>query len=60
MASTTVTVNRDAIQDLVKVKDKFDAIVESLELMSDDKFMSSYKKSKTQVEKREFDDWNEL
>ena len=60
MESATVEVNRDAILDLVRVKDEFDSIVESLELMSDPEFMSSYKKSREQVEKRDFDDWNAL
>ncbi len=60
MEAATITVNKDAILDLVRVKDEFDAIVESLELMSDSEFMTSYKKSKEQVEKRDFDDWNDL
>ncbi len=60
MDSATVEVNRDVILDLVRVKDKFDSIVESLELMSDTEFMASYKKSKQQVEKRDFVDWNAL
>jgi hypothetical protein len=60
MESATVSVNRDAILDLVRVKDEFDTIVESLELMSDPGFMASFKKSKEQIEKREFVDWNEL
>ncbi|MBU0456581.1 MAG: hypothetical protein ABH824_05365 [Nanoarchaeota archaeon] len=60
MTGTTVTVNREAILDLVRVKDEFDSIVESLELMSDSIFMNSYKKSREQVEKRDFVDWNEL
>lgn len=46
--------------DLVKVKDEFDTIVESLELMMDKSFMDSYKKAKQQIEKRDFDDWNAL
>ncbi len=60
METATVMVNRTAIIDLVQIKEKFDSIVESLELMADPEFMSSYKKAKEQVEKREFDDWNEL
>jgi len=55
-----VMVNRQAITDLVKVKEEFDAIVESIELMSDKKFMESYRKAKEQVKKREFADWNAL
>ena len=46
--------------DLVRVKAEFDSIVESLELMADNEFMNSYKKSKDQIKKREFVDWNAL
>ena len=56
----TINVSKEAILDLVRVKDEFDAIIESLELMSDKEFMNSYKKSKEQIKKREFADWNEL
>ena len=56
----TINVSKEAILDLVKVKEEFDSIVESLELMSDKKFMNSYKKSKDQIKKRQFVDWNEL
>jgi len=58
--AATVCVRKDAILDLVRVKDEFDSIVESLELMADNRFMESYRKSKEQVKKREFNDWNEL
>lgn len=61
MAMTTaVTINKEALADLVKLKEEFNAVVESLELMADKEFMDSYKKSKEQVKKREFDDWNAL
>ena len=56
----TVQVNKQAIADLVRVKEDFDAIVESLELMSDKEFIDSYKKSREQVKKRDFDEWNSL
>lgn len=56
----TITVRKDAIMDLLRVKEEFDAIIESLELMSDKEFMDSYKKSKEQIKKRNFADWNEL
>ncbi len=56
----TVSVNKQAIQDLVKVKEEFNAIVESIELMSNKDFMKSYNKSKQQIKKRQFDDWNDL
>ena len=56
----TISVNKEAIIDLVRVKEEFDSIVESLELMMDKGFMDSYKKSKEQIKKKEFADWNEL
>ena len=56
----SISVNKEAIMDLIKVKEEFDAIVESLELMADKEFMDSYKKSKEQIKKRDFADWNEL
>src|SRR3989344_5283351 len=49
---TMVSVNKQAILDLVRVKDDFDTIVESLELMSDKDFMDSYRKSKEQIKKK--------
>lgn len=55
-----IKINKNAIADLVKLKEEFDSIVESLELMSDKDFMDSYKKSKEQIKNREFADWNDL
>jgi predicted DNA-binding protein YlxM (UPF0122 family) len=56
----TISVNKQAIFDLIKVKDEFDSIIESLELMADKGFMESYNKSRAQIEKRDFADWNAL
>jgi hypothetical protein len=39
---------------------KNNIIIESLELMSDAKFMNSYNNSKKQIKNREFDDWDEI
>jgi|TARA_B100000315_G_C14334120_1_gene476596 hypothetical protein len=58
--ATTISVNKQAIVDLLKVKEEFDAIVESLELMGDKEFMDSYKKAKEQIKNKDFVDWNEL
>ena len=58
--SSTIVVKKDAIFDLLRVKDEFDSIVESLELMADKDFIDSYNRSREQVKKREFDDWDEL
>ena len=60
MRAQTVEVDRRAILDLVKVKEEFDSIVESLELMGDPDFVESYNDARKQIEKREFDDWNDL
>lgn len=60
MALESVTINKQAIVDLVRVKEEFDAIVESIELMGDREFMDSYKKSKNQITNREFVDWDAL
>lgn len=56
----TVNIDKNAILDLVRIKEEFDSIVESLELMNDKEFMDSYRKSKEQIEKREFADWDAL
>lgn len=56
----TIVINKQAVLDLVKVKKEFDEIVESIELMSDKKFMGSYNKAKEQIKNREFDNWDAL
>ena len=55
-----VTVNKTAFMDLLRVKEEFDGIVESMELMTDKKFMESYQKAREQVKKGDFADWNAL
>ncbi len=52
----TVSINKQAIVDLVRVKEEFDTIVESIELMGNKEFMDSYKKAKEQIKQREFVD----
>ncbi len=56
----TVNIKLDVINDLIRLKNEFDLVIESLELMTDKDFMTSYQKSLIQVEKREFDDWDEI
>ena len=56
----TIQVSKKAILDLVRVKDEFDGIVESLVLMGDKDFMDSYHKAKYQIRKRDFASWDEL
>ena len=55
-----ITIEKKAIIDLVKLKDEFDSIVESLELMSNKEFMDSIEKSEEQIKNREFANWDEL
>ena len=56
----TITIEKKALVDLIKVKEELDLIVESLELASDPEFMGSLKKSKEQIKNREFANWDEL
>ncbi|MBI4438973.1 hypothetical protein HY640_03520 [Candidatus Woesearchaeota archaeon] len=58
--ATTIMVSKKAIFDLLKVKEEFDSIIESLELSSDKEFMDSYNKAKEQIRNRQFVNWNEL
>lgn len=60
MKQQTVCINKEAITDLIKLKEEFDMIVESIELMGNKEFMDSYNKSKEQIKKREFVNWNAL
>lgn len=56
----TINIDKNAIEDLHRIKEEFDSIMESIELMSDEEFTKSYKKSKEQVKNREFADWDAL
>jgi predicted CopG family antitoxin len=60
MSTKTVTINREAFGDLIRIKEEFDTVMESLELMENEEFMESYKKAKEEIKNREFVDWNEL
>ena len=55
-----VCINKSAIKDLARLTNEINDRVESLELMSDKKFMVSFKKSKEQIKKRKFANWNVL
>ena len=55
-----VSITKSAIEDLARLTNEINDRVESLELMSNKKFMDSLKKSDEQVKKREFADWNAL
>jgi len=55
-----ITIKKSAIEDLARLTNEINDRVESLELMSDRKFMISLKNAKEQVKKGEFADWNAL
>jgi len=56
----TIIIRKEAIADLTRLREDFDAIVESLELMSNKQFMAANRRSKEQIRKRRFVDWHEL
>ena len=60
MSTKNVTINREAFGDLIRIKEEFDTVMESLELMENEEFMESYKKAKEEIKNREFVDWNAL
>lgn len=60
MTEKTVEIDAKALEDLMRIREEFDAVMESLELMKNKEFMESYRKSKAQIKKREFADWNAL
>lgn len=55
-----ITVNRECILDMAKLIEELRNKLESLELASDPEFMDSLNKSKEQIKKRDFGNWNEL
>ena len=55
-----IGIDKSIITDLVRLTSEINNKVESLELMNDEEFMTSYNKSKEQIKNREFADWNEL
>ena len=60
MATKTVTISQEAFEDLIRLKEDFDVVMESLELMENEEFMESYKKAKEEIKNGEFVDWNGL
>ena len=56
----TITIDKKVLSDLIRIKEEFDLIVESLELINNKEFMESHEKSKEQIKNREFADWDGL
>jgi len=56
----TITLDINIFKDLVRIREDFDSVMESIELMADEEFMESYKKAKQEIKDRDFADWSEL
>ena len=59
-ANKSITLDVNMFKDLVRVKEEFDSIMESIELMADEEFMKSYQKAKQEIGDRDFADWDKL
>ncbi len=55
-----ISINKSEIIKLARLINEINDRIESLELMSDKKFMNSFKEAKKQIRKREFTNWDEL
>ena len=55
-----ISIKTSEIADLVKLINEVNDRIESIELMGNANFIKSYKKSKEQIKKREFADWDAL
>jgi hypothetical protein len=55
-----INVDKKVIVDLVRLSEELNDKLESLELASDPELMNSLEKSKEEIKKREFSNWNEL
>ena len=49
MSAETITVRRDLFEDLIRKKEEFDAVVESIELMSNPDVQKALKKSSRDI-----------
>lgn len=56
----TITIDKKALTDLIRLKEEFDLIVESLELASNPEIMESLRRSKEQIKKGELVNFDDL
>ena len=56
----TISLDKEMFKDIMRVKEEFDSVMESIELMSNEEFMKSYKDAKEEIKDRDFADWDEL
>ena len=55
-----VTIDKTAFAELMKLKEEFDLIMESIELSNNKEFMDSLKRSEEQIKNRDFANWDGL
>lgn len=55
-----VCIDKNAMEDLVRLTNEINNRVESLLLMSDPEVMEGHKRAKEQIENRDFGNWDEL
>jgi len=56
----TIKIDKKALFDLIRLKEEFELIVESIELSSNPEVMASLKRSKKQIKRGELVDFNDL
>ena len=56
----TIKIDKKALFDLIRLKEEFELIVESIELSSNPEVMASLKSSKKQIKRGELVDFNDL
>jgi len=55
-----VVINKEAFTQLMKLKEEFDLVMESIELSNDKDFVKSYKKAKKEIEEGNLVDFDDL
>ena len=56
----TTNISKETLDALMKLKEEFDLVMESIELSNNPEVMESLRKSKEQIKNRDFADWSEL
>lgn len=56
----TITIDKEALTDLVRLVSEIEDRIESIELMNDKGFMESLERSEEQIKNRDFANWDEL
>ena len=55
-----IMLQKSALADLMRIKEEFEAVVESIELLNNSSFVQANTRAREQIIKRDFASWNEL